>query len=292
MWPDMSFVHGRARHPQSQGSTERANGDIKKMIASWMRDNKSLKWSIGCKFVQLQKNHCHHSANKCSPYKATFRIETPLGLRSTVIPIEKWNEMNTAKELFDICGINFEGEYSVFNGEDPDEEDFDVFDLNSYEGMPTEEVVETNNNQSLSDENHAHLIDAAANTLLGIRQTVSDGQAAQAKVMLTRSRKYLGEVEIGDYVTLPIPDVDRSVSSAPNLICRIVDIIYEKNLHELACEAGVLNILFARNCFEKIETSILNVNIKLDKSLSVREAAGVIDIGGGQGMLKCNCKGD
>jgi len=47
MWPDMSFVHGRARHPQSQ---ERANGDIKKMIASWMRDNKSLKWSIDCKF--------------------------------------------------------------------------------------------------------------------------------------------------------------------------------------------------------------------------------------------------
>ena len=104
MWPDMNFVHGRARHPQSQGSTERAKADIKKMIATWMRDNKSLKWSIGCKFVQLQKNHCHHSANKCSPYKATFGIETPLGLRSTVIPVEKWNEMKTAKELFDICG--------------------------------------------------------------------------------------------------------------------------------------------------------------------------------------------
>ena len=48
MWPDMKFVHGRARHPQSQGSTERANADVKKMLATWMRDNNSLKWSIGC----------------------------------------------------------------------------------------------------------------------------------------------------------------------------------------------------------------------------------------------------
>jgi hypothetical protein len=81
----MNFVHGRARHPQSQGSTERANADIKKMIATWMRENKSLKWSIGCKFVQLKKNHSYHSANKMSPYKACFGIDTPMGLQSTTV---------------------------------------------------------------------------------------------------------------------------------------------------------------------------------------------------------------
>jgi len=32
MWPDMNFVHGRGKHPQSQGSVERANSDIKKML--------------------------------------------------------------------------------------------------------------------------------------------------------------------------------------------------------------------------------------------------------------------
>ena len=32
MWPDMNLVHGRARHPQSQGSVERSNADIKKML--------------------------------------------------------------------------------------------------------------------------------------------------------------------------------------------------------------------------------------------------------------------
>jgi hypothetical protein len=39
IWPDMKIVHGRPRHPQSQGSVERANGDIETMLALWMRDN-------------------------------------------------------------------------------------------------------------------------------------------------------------------------------------------------------------------------------------------------------------
>ena len=284
MWPDMQFVHGRARHPQSQGSTERANADIKKMLATWMRDNKSLRWSIGCKFVQLQKNHSFHSANKCSPYKAIFGIETPLGLQSTQVPKEKWAEMKTAKELFDICGIPYDGDYDVFQYEDADEqESFDVFEKGD---MPQLEISHTN---ELDSEDHAALVEANANALMGIREAVRVGQAAQAEKMLTRSKKYLGPVEIGDFVNLPIPEVDRSLSSAPNLICRIVDIDYNHNVHELACEAGVLNVLFARNCFDKLDSTNLNVQVKMDKKVSVREAAGLVDIGGGQGMRKCNC---
>ena len=125
---------------------------------------------------------------------------------------------------------------------------------------------------------------------MGIREDVRAGQAAQAVVMTTRSRKVLSEVQIGDYVTLPIPDVDRSVASAPNLICRIVDIDFTTNLNELACEAGVLDILFARNCFGKLDSEVLNVKIKLDKKLSVRAAASDVDIC--DGLLKCNCLGE
>jgi hypothetical protein len=32
MWPDLKIVHGRARHPQSQGSVERSNGEMKKLL--------------------------------------------------------------------------------------------------------------------------------------------------------------------------------------------------------------------------------------------------------------------
>ena len=39
LWPDLTIVHGKPRHPQSQGSVERANGDIKDMLVAWMSEN-------------------------------------------------------------------------------------------------------------------------------------------------------------------------------------------------------------------------------------------------------------
>ena len=41
VWPKLTLVHGKPRHPQSQGSVERANGDIKDMLVAWMADNNS-----------------------------------------------------------------------------------------------------------------------------------------------------------------------------------------------------------------------------------------------------------
>ena len=51
----MKLVHGKSRHPQSQGSVKHANGDIKDMLVAWMADNESQDWTTGIKFVQLQK---------------------------------------------------------------------------------------------------------------------------------------------------------------------------------------------------------------------------------------------
>ena len=67
------------------------------------------------------------------------------------------------------------------------------------------------------------------------------------------------EVNIGDFVVLPIPDVDKGLTEAPNLICRIVDIDYVKIMHELATKAGVLNTMFARNCFDLVEALLCQV---------------------------------
>jgi hypothetical protein len=51
-----------------------------------------------------------------------------------------------------------------------------------------------------------------------VREDVRKGQKKQSEKILMRSAKYMCEVEIGDYVTLKIPDVDKSLSSASNLI--------------------------------------------------------------------------
>ncbi|RNA32086.1 KRAB-A domain-containing 2-like [Brachionus plicatilis] len=99
------------------------------------------------------------------------------------------------------------------------------------------------------------------------------------------------EAYIGDIVVLPIPEVDKGLTEAPNLVCRIVDIDFDKSLYELACEAGVLNTLFARNSFDLVKDCSIELNLKLDKALSVRQAVNELSIGGGQGMEKCNCTG-
>ena len=51
LWPDMKLVHGKPRHPQSQGSVERANGDTKDMLVAWLSDNNFKDWTTGIKFV-------------------------------------------------------------------------------------------------------------------------------------------------------------------------------------------------------------------------------------------------
>ncbi|XP_037782038.1 KRAB-A domain-containing protein 2-like [Penaeus monodon] len=44
--PKLVLVHGKPRHPQSQGSMERANGDIKDMLVALMGDNNTTDY--GC----------------------------------------------------------------------------------------------------------------------------------------------------------------------------------------------------------------------------------------------------
>ena len=79
LWPDLIMVHGKPRHPQSQGSVERANGDIKDMLIAWMSDNNTQDWSIGLRFVQNMKNSAYHSGIKSTPHKAMFGCDPKVG---------------------------------------------------------------------------------------------------------------------------------------------------------------------------------------------------------------------
>jgi hypothetical protein len=109
-------------------------------------------------------------------------------------------------------------------------------------------------------------------------------------MMKTRSKKYLPEVNIGDFVILPIPDVDKGLTEAPNLICRVVDFDEKVNLYELASEAGVFTDMFSRNSFDLVKEVNLEISIRTDKMVKgIRQAVNELSIGGGQGMVKCNC---
>lgn len=53
LWPQCKIVHGRPRHPQSQGSVERSNGDVENMLRAWISQNQTNNWSRGCYEVQV-----------------------------------------------------------------------------------------------------------------------------------------------------------------------------------------------------------------------------------------------
>lgn len=72
------------------GSVERCNQDVENMLRSWMSDNNSTEWSLGCYFVQFQKNSSHHRTIGRSPYKALFGHDPVIGLSSTYLPRDRY----------------------------------------------------------------------------------------------------------------------------------------------------------------------------------------------------------
>ena len=55
------FIHGRARHPQSQGLVEQANGTMQKMIASMLVQFNTQNWVKLLPKVMFNLNTQHHS---------------------------------------------------------------------------------------------------------------------------------------------------------------------------------------------------------------------------------------
>ncbi|XP_071181569.1 KRAB-A domain-containing protein 2-like [Mytilus edulis] len=99
LWPELVIVHGKPRHPQSQGSVERSNGDVHDMLVSWMRDNVTTKWATGIKFLQFQKNRRNHSGIKRSPYEAMFGCPPKVGLASSPIPTKLLETLQQEEDL-------------------------------------------------------------------------------------------------------------------------------------------------------------------------------------------------
>ena len=56
LWPGCIIVRGRPRHPQTQGSIERANKDVEEILGKWMTTHGSTRWSIGIFHVAFEKN--------------------------------------------------------------------------------------------------------------------------------------------------------------------------------------------------------------------------------------------
>ena len=174
LWPGMKLVHGKLRHPQSQGSVERANGDIKDMLVAWLSDNNSIYWTSRIKFVQFHKNSAHHAGIKCSPYSAIFGSEARIGLASSSLPNELMSNIESEADLFAVFEDNAEAE-----------------DITAQSSCDTDSI------------------DSRTAQITQRRLEASIAQKEQAERMVKRGRIDLQVGAIGDNIAVPIHAVDR-----------------------------------------------------------------------------------
>lgn len=79
-WPGTIIVHGKPRHSQSQGSVERANQCIEKIMAGCMKTEPKTGWTKLLDRVQYMKNTSYHSGIKMTPYEAMFGTPPKMGI--------------------------------------------------------------------------------------------------------------------------------------------------------------------------------------------------------------------
>ena len=78
-WKSTRFVHGRPRKSTYQGSIERANSDVERLLFPRFRSLKKPmdQWVSELKYVQYTKNNVKHSALGRTPFEIHFGKTPP-----------------------------------------------------------------------------------------------------------------------------------------------------------------------------------------------------------------------
>ena len=294
LWPELTLVHGRPRHPQSQGSVERANGDIKGMLTAWLMDNNTVKWSEGLKFVQFSKNRSFHTGIKQSPYEALFGSKPKVGLSTSNVPLDIIPQLQSEEDLMDLVS---EPDESCNEADDNDDTSTNTItvvtdvhhsvlneSMESRTAPPEISFVEQDNHSTERPAiNTPPLLTPMVNSIVRARIQAKRGLQQQAETM-RNTRRRLDDASLGDNVIIPIPDVDRGPLDGRNM--HGVEVTEEG--YKLGTRGGRLDSTFARNQFEVIDSDNLDVNDIPEKTMCLREM--VRDVGFGQGHFHCVCK--
>ena len=98
LWPSTKIIHGKPRHPQSQGSVESANKRVENILTSLL-DNQHSNWVSELEKVAYMKNTTVHSVCKHSPYRILYNRDPPKGLRDFNFPEELHPSIDSVEDL-------------------------------------------------------------------------------------------------------------------------------------------------------------------------------------------------
>ncbi|XP_068207590.1 KRAB-A domain-containing protein 2-like [Palaemon carinicauda] len=288
LWPNPLIDHGKPRHPQSQGSVERLNCDIKDMLISWLGDNDTTYWPMGLRFVQFQKNSSYHSGIKQSPYKALFGVDARVGVRSTALPDEVLKTMITEKDLLGAYSFSSDSTWPDESPEftnPPDDspecsappndspEDFAQPGGSSESSAPPNDSPE----DFAQPEGSAYPVSPTCgqNPQGGLHQLQEDialqwsrasaGQLAQAERMVKCSRLEHVPGDPGENVKIPIPLVDRGKGDPRNVIGVILD-RNENDMYRIGVRDWILKGRYSRSQFDICSHQLYSIDeVSADK---------------------------
>jgi hypothetical protein len=265
LWPDLTIVHGKPRHSQSQGSVERANQDVQNMLTTWKAENKTKTWSEGLRFVQYMKNRALHVGIKRSPFEAMFGMPARIGLERTGLPTDLCHLLANEEELEEaLAGMYRPSDCSDDENEENDEE---------------------------NEQFNVDVLTERRETIMAQRAAAKEGLLHQAKRMKHDSDAKFPPPAIGATVRVPVPDVDRAKLDSRSILARVLRVT-DDGLCELGTKSGRLEQLYARSQFSLCAEKFINEADVPGTTISLRSAARQqsLEAGGhGQGYVRCNC---
>ena len=284
LFPEIILVNGRPRHPQSQGSVERGNGDLKVKLTAWMRDNQSSQWSYGIRFVQWAMNSSYHESIKMSPYQAYTGNLPRCGLRSR-LPEEFLSKITPEMDEDELEKLLESSSNSGSPVAPGCLTDSAAAAAPAAPGCSTK----TARPRTVEDENEQSSTDDPPHPAKRARKLAVQGLEQQAKRMLTRSCRSLRTVNVGDNVAVPVSEFDRGKADPPNVIGVVLE-MDETDGYTIGTRQGIIRGKLARNQFEFIQYKGLSPEDISSTVLSLREIVRAQSLCGGQGYRRCHCR--
>ena len=99
LWPSAKIIHGKPRHPQSQGSVESANKRVDNILTSLLDNFQHSNWVSELEKVAYMKNTTVHSVCKHSPYRILYNRDPPKGLRDFNLPEELHHSIDSVEDF-------------------------------------------------------------------------------------------------------------------------------------------------------------------------------------------------
>ena len=269
---ECKILHSRPRHPQTNGKVEQSNRTVEEMISAFKLQNNTNKWIQFLPKIMYNMNTQKHSATRKTPYQIFFGIRPNNATKILAIP----------DDLEESTGSNFQN-------------------LETQQSTVVESqqstVVESQQSTVSETESPEH----RESNILIIREKTRKRQAICADLSSKkhdrkRNKKTM-TYEVGDYVSVKSPRIDRHGTDLPRIAAIIISKTsqYTRTFYELQTQFGILSDKYAADDLEPVPTPLIDLKSQAiqTKQISLREATMKTNNSAHSinTKLKCNCNG-